>query len=189
MTRFRGDPDGYESIWNDPTFLEEYRKFQAQQRPIERWPGDWTEPEAHRESTKYYKEATDRAFAAEARFMEAQERAFRRRQSAGRRPTGLWQFTEIHNTSGGLTGWSVTLDGQSAGLALLRGDDIWVLSSPEDVAPGDVMAAFLKLYPGGVREAREQRVLASRLRLLAERAERGEEAVSFGPPRDWSEEE
>ncbi len=109
-----------------------------------------------------------------------------------KRPSGHWLFEEILNSSGGLIGWNVRLDNRSVGILLLRGDDIVVLStstdhemlrrlkaprSADEPYPEDIMAAFLKLYPGGAREAAG-----------LPRGQRQLPAENFGPPRDWSEE-
>ncbi len=109
-----------------------------------------------------------------------------------RRPSGHWRFEEMLNTSGGLIGWNVKFAGRAAGILLVRGDDIVVLSTSTDSEvlrragaprhvdepyPEDIMAAFLKLYPGGAQEA-----------VGLPRGQRQLPADNFGPPRDWSEE-
>ena len=101
--------------------------------------------------------------------------------------SGYWRFSQILNVHGDVIGWSVTLDGRNAGTLLIRGRDLVVFSATmdsnerrragitgTDPAPEDIMAAFLKLYPGGAPDA-----LATGRR----------ELPGFGPPRDWSQEE
>lgn len=120
--------------------------------------------------------------------------------SLKRRPSGHWLFKEILSEDARLVGWDVTLDGRKVGIVILRDDDLWVLSTSGDSnalrkagiyddpalaylldnpTPQDIMAAFLKLYPGGAREARS--LPRGRQNLLPA------DASPFGPSRDWSE--
>lgn len=115
---------------------------------------------------------------AESNEMWIQNERARKMQRGHDRPQGLWRFEQLLNTAGDLTGWRVELDGRLVGLCVIRGDDIAVIAAGEDPESPDtteIMAAFIKLYPGGVREVRS---LYRGQRVLPE----------FGPPgRDWSE--
>ncbi len=141
--------------------------------------------EAQREWARDKKETDAMWIRNEAR-REAEEGHLRNRAS------GHWQFEEMLTASGGLIGWRVVFNGKLSGVLMLRGDDIMVISGStdsdalrrsgvkrdfSDPLPEDIMAAFMKLYPGGAPQAH-----------ALPRGQRQLPAENFGPPRDWSEE-
>lgn len=117
---------------------------------------------------------------------DAEDREYMRRRDAaagvGRaRPSGNWRFEQLLNTSRQLIGWRVELDGRIAGMMVLQGEDIQVISTSSDhdaSAPNgmEIMAAFVKLYPD------------PRARQLPPPSA-AHQLPGFGPPRDWSQED
>ncbi len=121
----------------------------------------------------------DQAEANEMWIQGERARKMERQREGGARPAGHWRFEQLLNTAGYIVGWRVSLDGRLVGMCVLQGDDIAVIAAADSVDDPDtteIMAAFIKLYPGGAGEAK---ALRAQQRALPE----------FGPPRDWSEDE
>lgn len=109
---------------------------------------------------------------------ELEDRLYRQTQTGPRAPvSGHWRFIELLNSSGETSGWRVELNGKIAGVLLLRGDDVNVISAssdrddPNDPTAIEIMAAFVKLYPTRPEP----------------RGRRRHEGSPFGPSRNWDE--
>jgi len=85
------------------------------------------------------------------------ERA-RQHAARGGRPRGAWNFVELLNTEGVLTGWRVELNEKLEGILILRDGDLIALASGDaergDPGPEEILAEFLQVHPHHVQVRR-----------------------------------